>query len=217
VSRNLPREELEDAMKWAIVIVAAVGLSAFGCKKGRRDVNNQGDADSESNRPDDRGDNMSKAPAPKSVETAVGDMKDLLLALRRVHFGFDTDKLTDAGKQALTEAAEKLEAMPKVALYVDGHTDDRGTTEYNMSLSERRAQTVVKYLQNLGIEADRLNIVSFGEETPMSSGESDVDHAKNRRVEFRIMRGDIQFVLEEGELVDDNGRPMTALNNAGVE
>jgi hypothetical protein len=50
--------------------------------------------------------------------------------------------------------------------------------------------------------------VAFGEETPMSAGSSDVDHAKNRRVEFRIMRGDVRFVLEEGEPVDDSGHPI---------
>ena len=190
-------------MKLALWIMC-VGLTVLGCKKGEQSVENQGDAKPQAT--------ASKAPAPASVQTATGDMKDLLLALRRVHFAFDEDTLSEAAKQALSEAAEKLSKLPDVALYVDGHTDDRGTTEYNMSLGERRAQTVVSYLERLGVEQERLNVVSFGEETPMASGTSDLAHAKNRRVEFRIMRGDVQFVLEEGDLVDDTGKPLQASN-----
>jgi peptidoglycan-associated lipoprotein len=196
-------------MKWVAISIMCLGLAISGCKKGKQEVVNQGDANAPSTGDDGANANaVKKAPTPASVEEATGDLKDLLLALRRVHFGFDTDTLSDGGKKALTEAAEKLEALPKVALYVDGHTDERGTTEYNMSLGERRAQTVVAYLKNLGIQPERLRIVAFGEETPMASGSSDVDLAKNRRVEFRIMRGDVQFVLEEGELVSDSGEPL---------
>jgi peptidoglycan-associated lipoprotein len=182
-----------------------MAIMIMGCKKGEQDINT-GDSKDVSKVDTD------KAPKADRVETAEGHMKDLLLALRRVHFAFDADALTDGGKQALTEAAEKLELLPKVDLYVDGHTDDRGTTEYNMSLGERRAQEVVAYLKRLGVDEVRLNIVSFGEESPMAGGHSDLDNAKNRRVDFRIMRGDVQFVLEEGELVDDSGKPLEDRN-----
>ena len=195
-------------MKPQFIIIGMAALTFGGCKKGEQQVNNS-DAVEELQAPEKE---VAKAPEVNHVETAEGHMKDLLLALRRVHFGFDNDTLSDGGKQALSEAAEKLELLPKVELYVDGHTDDRGTTEYNMSLSERRAQAVVAYLKRLGIDEARLNTVSFGEESPMAAGHTDIDYAKNRRVDFRIMRGDVQFMLEEGELVDDSGRPMHANN-----
>ena len=196
-------------MRLAVVTIGILGMMVLGCKKGEQKIEN-----GSTNESAETSKAVSKDPEATSVDAADEHMKALLLALQRVHFGFDTDTLTDAGKQALSEAAEKLTLLPEVALYVDGHTDDRGTTEYNMSLAERRAQAVVKYLKNLGIEAERLNIVSFGEETPAASGHSDIDNAKNRRVEFRIMRGDIQFILEDGELVDDAGQPIHALSRA---
>lgn len=207
----LNRELPESAMRSAFIVFAMAALAFVGCKKGAQKVDNSSNVAPE---PSETKKEVSKAPKVDHVETAEGHMKDLLLALKRVHFGLDKDSLTDGGKQALTEAAEKLELLPKVELYVDGHTDERGTTEYNMSLSERRAQAVVAYLKHLGIDEARLSIVSFGEESPVTSGHTSIDYATNRRVDFRIMRGDIQFVLEEGELVDDNGKPMHARNQA---
>lgn len=188
-------------MKTALLVIC-VGLSVLGCKKGEQEVVSQGDANAQA----------APAPAPASVQVATGEMKDLLLALRKVHFAFDADTLGESAKQGLTEAAEKLTKLSGVALYVDGHTDERGTTEYNMSLGERRAKTVVSYLERLGVEPARLNVVSFGEEKLAVSGTSDVDRAKNRRVEFRVMQGDVQFVLEEGDLLDDEGKPLQASN-----
>ena len=134
-------------------------------------------------------------------EVATGDTRDLLLALKRVHFAFDSSILNDEAKAALDEAAEKLRAHPEVALFVDGHTDARGTTEYNMSLGDQRASSVVGYLHRSGVESERLTKVSFGEESPRSAGSSEVVHAENRRVEYRLMRGDIQLVLEDTSTV----------------
>ena len=146
------------------------------------------------------------APAPASTEVATGEMKELLLALKRVHFAFDSSTLIPEARTALDEAGQKLRSNPKVELWVDGHSDERGTTEYNMSLGERRAKAVLDYLKNLGIEQQRLSIVSFGEEKPLVDKPTDDAYARNRRVDFRLMRGDIQLVLEEGELVDDEGK-----------
>jgi peptidoglycan-associated lipoprotein len=133
----------------------------------------------------------------------------LLLALKRVHFAFDSSILESNSKRALDDAAEKLRSMTEVDLYVDGHTDERGTTEYNMSLGERRARTVVDYLKSSGVETNRLSIVSFGEEKPMANGAGEREYALNRRVEYRLMRGKVQFVLEEGDLIDDDGSPLS--------
>jgi peptidoglycan-associated lipoprotein len=181
-------------------------LFTTGCKKGDQEVTNPNDANSVN---DDTGDSLaSKAPTPAIVEIGTGEIKDLLLALKRVHFSLDSATLTEAGKQGLNEAAVKLEDLSRVMLFVDGHTDNRGTTEYNMSLGERRAQIVIDYLVRLGIDSDRLLRVSFGEESPLSSGSGMIDFAKNRRVDFRIMHGDVQFTLDESALLDDSGNPI---------
>ena len=187
-------------MKKALLVIGLLAITVSACKK---------------NQPAPAAaDQVEPAPAPpapevKQTEVATGDIKDLLLALKRVHFPFDTTTLTDDSKNALDEASEKLRANLDVDLYVDGHTDDRGTTEYNMSLGERRAKTVVDYLANSGVDKARLTVVSFGEEKPLATGSGDVANAKNRRVDFRLMKGDVEFVLEDSTLVSDDGTPIS--------
>ncbi|MCL4126616.1 UNVERIFIED_CONTAM: hypothetical protein GTU68_009003 [Idotea baltica] len=68
---------------------------------------------------------------------------------------------------------------------LEGHTDERGTREYNMALGERRAQAVQRYLVLQGVPANQLSVVSYGEENPAVVGDSPVDLEKNRRVEMR--------------------------------
>lgn len=146
----------------------------------------------------------STAGTGSSQEVASGDLRDALLHLQRVHFGFDNDTLLPAARKSLEDAAVILVANKSVQLFVDGHTDDRGTTEYNIGLGDRRANTVVEYLSRLGVDRGRLQVVSFGEETPWHDG----DHAANRRVEFRLMRGDVRLVLDDGVRYGDDGAPL---------
>lgn len=147
-------------------------------------------------------------PRVASTEIATGELRELLLELERVHFAFDTAELVPTSRAALDEAAQRLMAHDDVVLYVDGHTDRRGTAEYNMGLGDRRARSAVNYLTRYGVPAANLRVTSFGEESPRAVGGSELAHAKNRRVEFRLIRGDIQFVLGEGTPVDDRGRPI---------
>jgi peptidoglycan-associated lipoprotein len=144
------------------------------------------------------------------VQIAKGEIRELLLALQRIHFSFNTSTLSVPARDALDDASEKLKAHPEVTLFVDGHTDNRGTTEYNLSLGERRAQTVVKYLTTMGVASERLKHVSFGEEKLLKQGHDEIAHAQNRRVDFRLMKGDIEFVLEEGALINDKGEMLMA-------
>jgi len=140
--------------------------------------------------------------------TATGDLRDLLLELERVHFAFDGTELAPTAREALDNAGRGLVAHPEVVLYVDGHTDERGTEEYNMGLGDRRARTVVSYLTSYGVPAANLRITSFGEAAPRATGGTELDLARNRRVAFRLLRGDVQLVLGEGTPLDDQGQPI---------
>jgi peptidoglycan-associated lipoprotein len=71
-------------------------------------------------------------------------------------------------------------------MIVEGHCDDRGTEGYNLSLGERRANAVQQFLLDAGIEASRIEVVSFGEEKPLDSASNDVAWAKNRRSHFSL-------------------------------
>ena len=70
---------------------------------------------------------------------------------------------------------------PSVKVLIEGHADERGTPEYNIALGERRAKAVAKYLQTLGVQAEQLSIVSYGEEKPLDMSHTEDAFAKNRR------------------------------------
>lgn len=151
-----------------------------------------------------------QAQASFTQQRARGDLRDVLLALRKVHFALESATLPPPARAALDEAAVGLVAHPEVALFIDGHADLRGASEYNLALGQRRAQAVASYLIASGVAAERLTAVSFGEERPLVMTFDAASHARNRRVEFRLMRGRVQLILDEGQLLDDRGAALTA-------
>ncbi|MCO4798534.1 MAG: peptidoglycan-associated lipoprotein Pal [Colwelliaceae bacterium] len=96
---------------------------------------------------------------------------------------FDFDKSTVSGEfSAILDAHAKfLNENSNVSVLVEGHADERGTPEYNIALGERRAKSVVTYLENMGVAASQLTVVSYGEEKPMVKDRSESAFAKNRR------------------------------------
>lgn len=104
--------------------------------------------------------------------------------LSSIRFEYDRSTLTAAARETLKANADWLKANSSVNLQVEGHCDSRGSTEYNLSLGERRAQTTKDHLVGLGIAESRLSIISYGEEKPLAMGDSEADMAKNRRANF---------------------------------
>ncbi len=107
--------------------------------------------------------------------------------LNRAYFGFDSASLGEDAKRALTENARLLSAHPDVRVEVQGHCDERGTTEYNMALGQRRAQAARAYLASQGVSANRVATVSYGEERPARNGGDEGAWSQNRRVEVRLL------------------------------
>lgn len=138
------------------------------------------------------------------TEVARGSMREALLHLERVHFALDSSQLGPMGRAALRRAAEILVEHPEVDLQVEGYADPRGASEYNLGLGQKRADVVVSYLAGLGVPEERLRTVSWGEERA-EPGADRVSLARNRRVEFRLMRGAARIVLDAGQLLDDRG------------
>jgi peptidoglycan-associated lipoprotein len=103
---------------------------------------------------------------------------------QNVHFAFDSSELTDAAKTLLKEKADWLKGNTGASVIIEGHCDERGTTEYNLALGERRANAVKQYLQDLGIGGFRLSTVSYGEERPLDPGKTEEAYSKNRRAQF---------------------------------
>lgn len=104
-----------------------------------------------------------------------------------VHFEYDKSALSAESKKELAGNAEWIKTNPKTTIQIEGHCDNRGTIEYNLALGERRAQAVKTYLVGLGIGADRLSVISYGEEKPVLPGDSEEAWAKNRRANFLPM------------------------------
>lgn len=104
-----------------------------------------------------------------------------------VHFDFDKYDIRPEDAEILKENAALLMKYPKVKIQVEGHCDERGTNEYNLALGERRANAAKKYLLSLGISADRISSISYGEEKPLDAGHDEEAWAKNRRGHFIIL------------------------------
>lgn len=104
--------------------------------------------------------------------------------LQTVYFGYDSAELNSEQRSHLDENARWFRENPKVDVTLEGHTDERGSVEYNLALGERRARVAREYLMKLGIDGGRMRVLSYGEEKPAAYGRNDRDYRKNRRVEF---------------------------------
>lgn len=107
-----------------------------------------------------------------------------LLAKRRVYFAFDSSAVDEENRAIIEAHAAYLNANKNIKVVFEGHTDERGTREYNLALGERRAQAVDRMAKLLGVSADRIKTVSYGEEKPVALGHTEADWALNRRVEI---------------------------------
>lgn len=108
--------------------------------------------------------------------------------LSAVQFAFDSALVDDTERAKTEAAASYLKANAGTFVTLEGHCDERGSAEYNMSLGERRAQAVRTYLMNLGIDSTRIQTKSFGFEKPKDPGHDEKAWAINRRVEFVVMK-----------------------------
>lgn len=121
-----------------------------------------------------------------AAEPNEGDVRlpPELAARRIVYFAFDSDTLAQAELELVGAHARFLLANPRLKLRLEGHTDERGTREYNIGLGERRAQAVRRAFALQGVAEGRLSTVSYGEEQPAATGSDETSLSRNRRVEL---------------------------------
>lgn len=115
---------------------------------------------------------------------AVGSDSGTIDGLKSVHFDYDAATLKDSEKEKLAGNVAWLNKNSSSKLLIEGHCDQRGSTEYNLSLGERRANAVKNILVNMGIKANRLSTTSLGKEKLIATGDSEEELAKNRRANF---------------------------------
>jgi peptidoglycan-associated lipoprotein len=107
--------------------------------------------------------------------------------LKDIYFAFDRYDLSDEARRILTENAKTALAHPNIVIQIEGHCDERGSSEYNLALGERRAMSAKLYLIRLGVKGDQLSTISYGEEMPADPGHTETAWAKNRRCHFVIL------------------------------
>ncbi|MCF8382144.1 MAG: peptidoglycan-associated lipoprotein Pal [Chlorobium sp.] len=103
-----------------------------------------------------------------------------------VFFDYDSSILAAEAQQRLTENASWMKSNSARQVIIEGHCDDRGTSEYNIALGERRAISAKEFMVRLGVAASRLETITYGEERPFDKGQNEEAWAKNRRAHFIV-------------------------------
>jgi peptidoglycan-associated lipoprotein len=130
------------------------------------------------------------APSPVAVDTvtATPDTRGATLE-ERIHFALDRADLTPEARTTLAAKAEIMRSSPAVSLRISGHADERGSDEYNLALSQRRAAEARRFLMQQGVDSTRLETVGYGEERPMDPASTEPAWAMNRRADFSVSGG----------------------------
>lgn len=174
-------------MKKIVLLITVLAFS-FGCKSLRKNSDGgdlgtgQGDSSIKSETTASGG--SEKIDASPMNFAATGSDSGSIEGLQTVFFEYDKSTLSPSEKAKLTANVAWLKKNSNAKMSIEGHCDQRGSNEYNLSLGERRANAVKQMLQSMGVSAQRLTTVSFGEEKPLMQGDSEEAMAKNRRANF---------------------------------
>ncbi len=182
------------------VLGAALTITTFGCKSPQRltplpgQKQAIGDISPGNNPPlapiDTTGSqpNRDGSIPPNTGDSHPGWIQDPnALKPQTVYFEFDKSSIKTSEQAKLEDVANYLKAHAAAAVKVEGNCDERGTEEYNRSLGERRALAAREYLVHLGIDASRVDTISYGEDKPVETGHDEAAWSKNRRDDFVVL------------------------------
>lgn len=192
-------------MKRLMIIVCLVGIIALiaGCAQKqvakppddatKAETELLGDKDRKTDPATDPARVPSETVTERTLDRAAQDesrmpLEQLQAGLKDIYFDYDRYDIREDAKTVLREVAALLSRNKSLRVVVEGHCDDRGTNEYNLALGDRRARSARDYLVSLGIPSDRIDTVSYGEEKPLCSDQTEACWAKNRRGHFVLLR-----------------------------
>jgi peptidoglycan-associated lipoprotein len=158
-------------MAFMVLVVGALAACHSGVKLN--DNANQGAVSTQPN---------PNAVAPVSVDELNNPNSPL--AKRSVYFDFDSYAVKDEYQSTLQAHAQYLKSHPERHILIQGNTDDRGTSEYNLALGQKRAEAVLKALELLGVPDSQMEAVSLGKEKPVATGHDEASYAQNRRADI---------------------------------
>jgi peptidoglycan-associated lipoprotein len=165
------------------ILLLAVPLALTACKSTPKKTEAPATAAQENAAAEGRGANEANAAGGGADEETAGPQAGLL-ANRMIYFDFDSSEIKGAGTDVVAAHAKYLAGTPAARVRLEGHTDERGSREYNIGLGERRAQAVRRALLLQGALDAQITTVSYGEERPAVPGHDEAAWAKNRRVEI---------------------------------
>jgi peptidoglycan-associated lipoprotein len=184
-----------------MALVASVSLFSVGCSK--KTIRTDSGAEKAVSEPVGQVETPKTEEQPiapigteESLDTApIEPVSDLTILEGRstgpmlpVYFDFDQSNIRADQKGRVENNAAYLKDNPQGRVVIEGNCDERGTNEYNMALGERRAISTKKYIVNLGVSADRVNTISYGEERPLNYGHDELAWSQNRRADFVEIR-----------------------------
>jgi len=164
-----------------MVLAAAAGLGACASKAKKGDASAAAAGTSSTAGADTSG--VAQASASEEGAEAPGPQEGML-AKRTIYFDFDSSEIRGEGAEIVSAHAKYLATRGGLKVRLEGHTDERGSREYNIGLGERRAQAVRRALLLQGAADVQLSTVSYGEERPAAAGSDEAAWTKNRRVEI---------------------------------
>jgi len=177
--------QLKAVFKLSVLLVLASLLTVGCAKKPKTDEMSQM---SQTEMQQEQIAGVSEQPITESSEQggsmAQDGMEMMAASLMRVNFEYDQYVLTAEAREILMKNADYLKAKG-ARVQIEGHCDERGSDEYNLALGENRALTVKNYLVSLGVPAERMSVISYGEEIPLVMANTEEAWAQNRRVEFK--------------------------------
>lgn len=171
----------------AAAVILAGGCGLFDSSDPNKSPNNTVPPaiDNDPNLVIDGTDSEGFTPGAGNIPAQAGEFTPIPnQSLPTVYFAYDRDIIGTSEKAKLDTVAAYMQKSPEICLIIEGHCDDRGSTEYNRSLGERRAISVKNYLMQSGISEDRFKTLSYGEDRPAVPGTDPVSRGKNRRAEL---------------------------------
>ena len=175
----------------SLVLIGLTALLFMGCQ---RKAVIEGGIGEESNTgmsllDDQKGSDQDQIEASLETKTYPGIDGEVFESsmLQDIHFAFDQYALSPKAMKILAGNAEVFRKFPGAKFQIEGHCDERGTSDYNLALGERRAMSARRYLVSLGIQLDHLSTISYGEEMPADPRHNETAWTKNRRAHFVIL------------------------------
>lgn len=173
---------MKNRMQLFIIFCLAVSLITFGNACAKKQVKEEAPVVDTS-----AADAAKKRAEEEAAKKLIQDQINAF-ETEKIYFDYDKADLKPDAQATLEKKAKFLQANPSYSATIEGNCDERGTNEYNLALGERRADAAKKFLNSLGISADRITTVSYGEEKPVAQGHDESVWSQNRRDEFKLTK-----------------------------